>query len=641
MNVPRTSLAVTIGVAVTIFALGLDGGAFGLTTRGSLAIAVWWTIAVLAALGFGPRERVRRAALGTGGLLAAFVAWTGASIAWADSAERALTEFNRAALYLGVFVLAVMAGGRRLAPAWADGLAIGLTGIGLIALASRLFPDLLPEGELTEFLGTAETRLSYPVNYSNGLGILVGLAFPLLLRGAIAHERALWRGLFLAPVPALVGTIYLTVSRGGAATALVATAAFLVLTSRRWAAAGSTFVAGAGSAVVAAVIYDRDELVNAPFEQVAEDQGRSAAVWIVLVCIAVGGLQAFGSSLLSRVPKPAPAIGWTVVVVLALAGIVGVAAADPAKRFESFKARPTAAELEPERLESRLLSANSTWRWQYWEAAVEQFEEEPVVGHGAGSYAAWWAQHGSVRMFITDAHSLYLETLAELGVVGFVLLVGGFVAGLAGAFGALRSTDERQRITIAALVASLVAFAFAAGIDWMWELTVIALVGFTSLGLLATTPFLGCTPALTSFAPAARAAVGVAALFLLVAQASPLFASLELAGSQAAAQRGDADVALERAHNANDLEPWAASPHLQLALVAEQTGDLSAARGSIIDAIERDRLNWRLWLVRARIETKAGSVSASRRSLARALDLNPRSPMLARLRLETPSRGQD
>ena len=69
---------------------------------------------------------------------------------------------------------------------------------GLIALASRLFPDLLPEGELTEFLGSAETRLSYPVNYSNGLGILVGLAFPLLLRGAIAHERALWRGLFLA-----------------------------------------------------------------------------------------------------------------------------------------------------------------------------------------------------------------------------------------------------------------------------------------------------------------------------------------------------------------------------------------------------------------------------------------------------------
>src|ERR687895_6790 len=123
-------LAVTLGVAVGIFALGLDGGAFGLPTRGSLAIGVWWTIAVLAVVGLGPRGGIPRAALVTGGFLAAFVAWTGASIAWADSAERALTEFNRAALYLGVFVLAVMAGARRLAPRWADGLAFGLAGTG-------------------------------------------------------------------------------------------------------------------------------------------------------------------------------------------------------------------------------------------------------------------------------------------------------------------------------------------------------------------------------------------------------------------------------------------------------------------------------------------------------------------------------
>src|SRR5687767_5177502 len=117
------SLALTMGVALAIFLLGLDGGTFGLTTRGSLAIGVWWTIAVLALLGFGPEDGIPRAALITGAFLAAFVAWTGASIAWAESAERALTEFNRAALYLGIFVLAVMAGGRRLAPRWADGLA--------------------------------------------------------------------------------------------------------------------------------------------------------------------------------------------------------------------------------------------------------------------------------------------------------------------------------------------------------------------------------------------------------------------------------------------------------------------------------------------------------------------------------------
>ncbi len=42
-----------------------------------------------------------------------------------------------------------------------------MTIIGLIALASRCFPDLLPDGELPRFLPSARNRLSYPVNYWN------------------------------------------------------------------------------------------------------------------------------------------------------------------------------------------------------------------------------------------------------------------------------------------------------------------------------------------------------------------------------------------------------------------------------------------------------------------------------------------
>jgi O-Antigen ligase len=626
----RFPLALTTGVALAVFLLALDGGAFGLTTRGSLAIGVWWTIAVLAGLGLAPKGGIPRAALVTGGFLAAFVAWTGASIAWADSAERALAEFNRAALYLGVFVLAVIGGGRRLAPSWADGLAIGLTGAGLVALASRLFPDLLPEGEFTRFLGNRETRLSYPVNYSNGLGILVALAVPLLLRGAIAHERALLRGLSLAPLPALVATIYLTVSRGAAATALVGTVAFLAMTSRRWAAAGSVVLAGVGSAVIAAVIYDRDELVNAPFERVAEDQGRSAALWIAVVCVAVGVAHALGSRLLAPVRAPAPAVGWAVVALLVLAGVVGVAAADPAERFENFKAAPTQAEIAPERLESRLLSANSTWRWQFWEAAIHQFDDEPVAGHGAGSYEAWWAQHRDIPMFVTDAHSLYLETLGELGFVGFVLLVGAFGAGFAAGLRALIRSDGPERITIASLAACFVAFAFAAGIDWMWELTIVPVVGFACLGLLAGAWPSDVREARTRLPAVARAVTVVVALFLAATQASPLLSSLELGESEAAAARGDASAALEHARSARDLQPWAASPYLQLALVAEQAGDLNAARRWIVDAIDRDRTDWRLWLTRARIETKSGRVAPARASLNRAALLNPRSPLFRR-----------
>jgi tetratricopeptide (TPR) repeat protein len=130
-----------------------------------------------------------------------------------------------------------------------------------------------------------------------------------------------------------------------------------------------------------------------------------------------------------------------------------------------------------------------------------------------------------------------------------------------------------------------------------------------------------------------RLAVGIAALLagwlLILAQAVPFLSNLEISRSQAAVRAGDAEAALDRADAARELQPWAASPYLQLALVREATGDLAGARAAIEDAIERDPLDWRLWLVRTRLEAKDGDVADARRSLARAVELNPESPLFA------------
>ena len=125
--------------------------------------------------------------------------------------------------------------------------------------------------------------------------------------------------------------------------------------------------------------------------------------------------------------------------------------------------------------------------------------------------------------------------------------------------------------------------------------------------------------------------VGIVALAvawaLICAQAIPLLANREIVRSQAAVSRSELGSALKHANAARDIQPWAASPYVQLALVNEEAGSLARARDWINEAIDRDPHNWRLWLVLARLETKLGYPRAAADSLRRAVELNPRSPL--------------
>ena len=252
----------------------------------------------------------------------------------------------------------------------------------------------------------------------------------------------------------------------------------------------------------------------------------------------------------------------------------------------------------------------------------------PLLGQGAGSYEAWWAEHGSLAMFVRDAHSLYLEALAELGVVGFLLIAGAFLVGLVTALIRLRRLPRAEARDLAAPTAVFVAFCAAVAIDWMWELTVVSVVAFTCLALLVGSAPYTVVPERSVRVRPAYVVVGLtAAWFLICLQAIPYLSELRIRASQEAAARGEGGAALDAAESARAIRPWAASPWLQLALVREELGDLREAESAIGRALDRDSSDWRLWLVRARLETKLGDVPAARASLRRARSLNPRSPL--------------
>ena len=141
----------------------------------------------------------------------------------------------------------------------------------------------------------------------------------------------------------------------------------------------------------------------------------------------------------------------------------------------------------------------------YWHVAWQQeIASRPLGGTGAGTFGFFWMRS---RIVLTlggalDAHSLYVETLAELGLVGLVLLAAFLLLPLRG----LRRRDGPMTAAAAAYVAFLV----HAGVDWDWELPAVTIAALACGAAL----LLGDGEQPDPPPPAARAAALAAALAL-------------------------------------------------------------------------------------------------------------------------------
>ena len=120
------------------------------------------------------------------------------------------------------------------------------------------------------------------------------------------------------------------------------------------------------------------------------------------------------------------------------------------------------------------ITRTETNRGHYWRVALDAFRHHPLDGVGSGSFAAEWRLHRGKDSPALDAHSLYIETLAELGIVG-ALLLGGFLAAVA--IGTVRALGASPRNpTVVAAASVLGTFAVHAGLDWDWEMPAVSLV---------------------------------------------------------------------------------------------------------------------------------------------------------------------
>jgi hypothetical protein len=613
-----------LGFGLVVY-LALKGGGYQPTVRNQLGIAVWWGVLLGVVVGALPLNRLRRGSWIALGLLGAYVGWVALSCIWTHSTESTVEDLGRVVTYLGVFALALSLrsskGARRMVTAVGSGIAV----VAIVALLSRLHPAWFPgAAETVASLPKYRSRLAYPLGYWNGLASLVAIGLPLVLYVATSARTILARAIAAAALPAMALTIYFTFSRGGTLAAIVAIAVFVALAHDRVEKTATLLIAGLGSLLLILGAHQRHLLDAGLGSEAAHHQGNSLLAMAMVVCVGVGLLQAALAIGLRHGRRPAwtrpsrrtSLIGATVTAVVIV--VVAIAAGAPHQishgwhEFKGAKAISNGS--------SRFDSFSSNGRWPLWQAALEENASAPLIGTGSGSFEQWWARHRGDNGFVRDAHSLYFQTLGELGIVGLALLVAflGWVL-LAGTRRYV-AASQRRRTQLAAILAGCAAFCLGAAYDWLWQIAVIPIAFLLLASVLVsagersrrrTTPIW------------LRAGGGVLAISAMVAIAIPLAASTAISQSQAAVRQADIPMALELARQANAVEPFAAQPHVQEALILESQGNLALAAVAAARATEREPHEWRAWVIRSRIDAERGDAKGSLAAYRRAKNLNP------------------
>lgn len=619
--------------------LALKEGGYDATIRSEVGIAAWWIVLVGAAVGALPSARLPRVAWAGLGLFAAFALWTGLGIGWSESAERSVAELGRVATLLAIFALALSVQGRGAARRTAAAVATATGVVAVIALVSRMEPTWIPAEDYLAFLPGAANRLAYPLGYWNGLGELVAIGIPLMVWIAAEGRYTVTRALAVAAIPAMSLTIFLTLSRGAIGAAAIAVLVLIALHPRRVRLIVPLALGGVGSVLVIAAASQRSSFTDGVTTSTASSQGAEMLGMSLVVC---GGVALLAAAVAladkhdigPRIPRPSRAVAGAITASLALivvvAALVAGAPGEISDRWDQFKQPDTAGGVE------RLSSFNGSSRYQFWQSALDANATEPLHGIGPGTYEFWWArdvdQVGAAGLFVRDAHSLYLETLAELGIVGFALIAGliGFIL-VTGAVRAFRlDRTEPSAAVLAAATAAACAFAVAAALDWAWELTVLP-VCFLLLGAVILGRDTGpedqrdLEPRTDRLRFVPRGILAGLAVAGLIAVAIPYAGVTSVDDSQADVRSSSLESALADARTATDVQPYAASPYLQQALVYELGGDYESAAAAATKATEEEPTNWRNWFILARIETERGDPEAAVAAFDKAQSLNPKS----------------
>jgi hypothetical protein len=619
--------------ALALLFLSFRAGGFFAGTTGLADVLGLVALVLLLQVARRPFAGVGPGALVAIGALTLLAVWALVSASWSDATARAVAEFDRYLLYALVVVLgAAVPWARGRFEASAGGIAAAIIIVGAAGVLTRLFPRALHVAP-----NVATDRLSFPLTYWNGLGILLASGL-ILCAGLTCSERAhrAVRALAAAAIPMLAVGLYLTLARGAIVALAVGLVAFLLLVRSRAVVFG-TVAALPPAAVAVVVAYGQDALSSQnPTSLAAASQGRHLAV-VLAGCMAAAALLRLGLEPIERaltgrqaprLPGGRPAaIGVVVALLLVVIG-AGLALGAPHAIRTGVHRFADSSSVPNDR--SRLTSLGNNGRIEHWRVALEGFDSEPLHGTGAGTYASVWTRRRDSNFTVTHAHSAYLGVLSDLGIVGGLLLVVAVVALLAGL---LRRAWPRGNVIAAGAFAAALSWSVHAGVDWDLELPATGIWMFALGGMaLARSPVAVGEEVSRRRGPAGvlRLAGGVALLLLAVTPALMALSQPRIGTAIADLQRNACEPALDEALSATKVAGFRPEPFEVLGFCDVRLGNPRLGVTMMGRAVARDP-DW--WEYRYGLALVRGAAGLDpRAATAEAHRLNPLNEDVLRLR---------
>lgn len=608
---------------------GFQAGGFFPSAPALGAVVLALVLLVRATTAERPFAGIGRAAAVAGGALALFAVWTLLSAYWSDAPTRALIEWDRALLYLLVFVLCASLPRSEERLAWmVRGVALSTVVLCSVGLIARTLPGLW--GLDVE---VARDRLSYPLTYWNAMGLVAALGLVLCVHLASSDREPRWsRPLGAAAVPLLATALYFTFSRGAMVAAALALLAYVVLGRPRGLLTAALAILPA-AALALSSSYGAEALAQGiPAGPVALAEGTRVAAIVALCAAGAGALRLLllpvddGLARLRLPPRarrPLAVAGiLALLVVPAVAAVALDVPARAAAQYERFSAGDNLTSGDD--LRGRLTDAGNNGRVEHWTVALDAFAAEPLHGAGAGTYALLWDRDRTSTFTVIDGHSLYLEVLAELGGVGFGLLAIALGTVL---LVMLTRCRGRDRALFAALLGAGAAWALHAGIDWDWEMPAVTLPFFALGGAALAVPSSGRRgPAGRPPRRLTRLLLGVGCLLLALTPASVWLSQRELADAVTAFKAGDCRRAVDSSLDSVGVLGARPEPFEVLGYCNVRTGDDRLAVRAMDNAVRRDPANWEMHYGSALVRGAVGL--DPRPALREAVRLNPRERLL-------------